>query len=338
MADAMLHIQDSYYFEVPKFLAPGSRIESADDVPAWLYDPEWIKDEQLLKEHPALEHDKQLIEAAQKDISLWQEELAGKVLIPQPFGSPKNLYEPGTGFAISKFMILEVVAAVLMIGVFVWLGRRMTEQVSPQGRCWNFFEAILLFIRDGIARVAIGEKEGDQFAPLLWTIFFFILFCNLLGLVPWLGTATGSLSVTVGLAVVAFTVTIGAGIAALGPAGFWLNMVPHIELEGLLKPLEYVIKLVVFVIEVIGLVIRHAVLAIRLLANMAAGHLVILSILGLIVMAANTAGPAIYSMVAVAGVLGTVAINLLELLVAFIQAYVFTFLSALFIGAAVHHH
>jgi F-type H+-transporting ATPase subunit a len=197
---------------------------------------------------------------------------------------------------------------------------------------WNLLEAILLFIRDEIARPAIGKHDADKFLPFLWTLFFFVLICNLLGLVPWAGSPTGSLAVTGTLALMSFGAVVGGGTAKSGFLGFWKSLVPRMELPF---PAGLFLKPLIFVIEVAGLCIKHFVLSVRLLANMMAGHVV----LGVVVLFVKVAWPTpfIYA-VAPASILGAVALSLLELFVAFLQAYIFTILSALFIGMAVHPH
>jgi len=179
----------------------------------------------------------------------------------------------------------------------------------------------------------MGKHEAERFVPLLWTMFFFILTCNLLGLMPWAGSPTGAFAVTFGMACVTFATTLAAGIKQFGPLGFWLNQIPHMDLPWWLQPL----KLPIFLIEVMSLCIKHGVLSVRLLANMVAGHLVLLGILGLITVAANQA-TGHWALIMSISVVSATLFSLLELFVAFLQAYVFTFLSALFIGAAVHHH
>jgi F-type H+-transporting ATPase subunit a len=265
-------------------------------------------------------------------IQEYNRSLDGKILIPQPFAKLKNNYEKESGFAISKFMILETIVALVLIVVFRGLAHRVREGRPAKGRLWNLFEAFLLFIRDQIARPAIGHHDAERFVPLLWTIFMFVLFCNLLGMLPWIGAPTSSLSVTWGLALVIFATVVVAGSIRFGVLGFWKNQVPHMGL-----PLVLAIPIVpmLFAIEVLGLLIKHAVLGVRLLANMVAGHLVLLAIMGLAVAAA---GSSTWGLTATISVVGSALFSLLELFVAFLQAYVFTFLSALFIGAAVHHH
>jgi F-type H+-transporting ATPase subunit a len=273
------------------------------------------------------------------------------------------------GVQITRFMVMEVVAALLLVAVLIPATRRIFAGRVTRGRFAHMFEAILVFIRDGIARPAIdggntnhnghghgqgdashahGETVGhgteavgaalapdrrpsDRFLPFLWTIFFFVLFCNLLGMVPGGASPTGNIAVTGTLALLTFLVVVLAGMKTSGVFGFWKNLVPRMDVPGLLKPFLWGLM---FVIEVAGLLIRHVVLAVRLFANMLAGHIVIAVILGFITMATG----AVTFLVTPASLLGALAISLLELFVAFLQAYIFTFLAALFIGTAMHPH
>jgi F-type H+-transporting ATPase subunit a len=298
------------------------------------------KSESLGKSWDAVKQEAENVEAYNKEQPPWpaekidqyNDELHGKILIPQPFGKLRNNYERESGFAISKFMILELVVAVVLILVFWRLARRVRDGRPAKGRLWNMFEAFLMFIRDQIARPAIGHHDADRFVPLLWTIFMFVLGCNLLGMLPWLGAPTGSFSVTIAMALVTFATVLVAGSLRFGIVGFWKNQVPHM---GLPWYMAVFIVPMIFAIEVLGLFIKHAVLGVRLLANMVAGHLVLLAIMGLAVAAASSS---MWPLTATISVVGSALFSLLELFVAFLQAYVFTFLSALFIGAAVHHH
>ena len=267
---------------------------------------------------------------------------SGKIHIPQPFMKSHTGSAPPAAdailepfeFKITKFMVLELVVAVLAIVIFTRLANRMSKGGAPKGRSWNFLEAMLLFIRDQVARPAIGHHDADKFLPFLWTMFFFVLGCNLLGMVPWAGSATGALGTTLTLACITFGVVVGAGTAKMGPIGFWIGQVPHMDLP---LPLAILLKPMIFVIEVVGMLIKHFILAMRLLANMMAGHLVLAVIMAFIA-ASVTAGVGAWIGVSTASVLGATALSLLELFVAFLQAYIFTFLSALFIGMAVHPH
>lgn len=426
MADPLLHIKDSYYFEVPKALWPSNR-ESIGDFPShWVRnDPHFRKweakqihealveatgDSDLVldwdalaaeyehwqhedhanfgkpfdvfleekydtvppaeqgeevaagtwydqlqgntaeeavafkqKLHEAIESRDISIRSYTKDnpdwsrdkIEAYNKHLSGKVLIPQPFAELNNLYEAQSGFAISKFMVIELIIAGLLLFVFTRLASRIKDGAQPRGTFMNLMETFLVFLRDQVARPAIGGKEADKFVPYIWTIFFFVLGCNLFGLLPWLGAPTGTFSVTTALALSTFGVVLIGGSKKFGIVGFWKNQVPSMDL-----PLLLAIPLIpmLWLIEVVGLLIKHAVLAIRLLANMVAGHLVLLSIMGLAVTAATYGGTAEYWVTAPIAVIGSTLFNLLELFVAFLQAYIFAFLSALFIGAAVHHH
>jgi F-type H+-transporting ATPase subunit a len=262
-------------------------------------------------------------------------------IIPQPFPhyreTPLVAAKPALHLApidlqVTKFMVLEVVAALVMVVLFVPLARRVTDGSRPRGRIANLLEAFLVFLRDQVARPAIGGHDADKYLPFLWTMFFFVLGCNLLGLLPWLGSPTAALAVTGTLALMTFLVVVGSGMAKMGVIGFWKGLVPHMELPWILA---IFLLPMIFAIELLGLVIKHGILAIRLLANMVAGHLV-LAVLVAFILASNRT-LAWYG-VAPASVLGSSALMLLELFVAFLQAYIFTFLSALFIGMAVHPH
>ena len=308
MADPILHIKDSYFFEVPRFLWR-PQYHSLSDVPQF-----------LVKAHPSSTPEE------------FTTAMAGKILIPQPFGTLKNLYEKESGFAISRFMIVETIVAILIIWLFKGLSDRVKAGEVPKGKGWNALEASLVFIRDEIAHPAIGHGY-EKFVPYLWTVFFFILTLNLFGMIPWVGAATGAFAVTLTLGFMTFLVGLVYGTKKFGVAGFWLNMVPNLGLPWYAFPLTFGI----FLIELLGTIIKHAILGVRLLANMVAGHLVLLAILGIIVTAAQ-ASTATFMTASVLSVLGASILSVLELGVAFLQAYVFTFLSALFISAATHHH
>ncbi|MGO9465248.1 MAG: F0F1 ATP synthase subunit A [Isosphaeraceae bacterium] len=236
------------------------------------------------------------------------------------------------GIQITRFMVMEIVAAGLMLAILVPVVRHIAR--TPVSRGWfpNIFEAMLLFIRDDVARPSIGGHAADRFLPYLWTVFFFVLFNNLLGMFPGGASATGNVNVTGVLALMTLVVVISAGSREMGFAGFWISIVPHMDVPKLMKPFFWGMM---FVIEVAGLLIRHVVLAIRLFANMFAGHIVLSVILGFILMAQFSLA---FWVVMPASIVGVILLSLLELFVAFLQAYIFTFLSAIFIGSAVHPH
>ncbi len=313
------------------------------------------------------------------------------------------------GFQLTKFMILQVVAGLLTLLIGWGLARRVGRGGATHGRFWNFWEAIVVFLRDEVVRPTIGDSHhahghahphgesvhddeppayshpghggghthdpprdqhslgdwrghdsdihgesalskgaaahqlgelahtphaADRFLPFVWTIFFYVLFCNLLGAVPFLGSPTGDINVTGALAFSAFCMTFIAGVAELGFVGFWKNLVPPLDAPAAMK--IFLVPMM-FVIEVIGLLIKHGVLAVRLFANIMGGHTVVGVMLAFIAADAVLTGPLWY-IVAPASVLGQVGIGLLELFVAFLQAYVFAFLATIFIGMGSHPH
>ena len=238
------------------------------------------------------------------------------------------------GFQITKFMTVEVVVALLMVALFVPLAGKISTGRPVRGRLWNLLEAFLLYLRNEVIVPSIGKKDADRFVPFLWTLFFFILFCNLAGLVPWFGASpTGALAVTAALAATTFLVLICSGMKKFGVWGFWWGQVPKMELPFAIAVL---LKPMLFAIEVVGLLIKHLVLAVRLLANMFAGHLVLAVFLGFI--AATADKLVLWCGVAFGSVLIGIALNILELFVAFLQAYIFMFLASIFIGMAQHQH
>jgi F-type H+-transporting ATPase subunit a len=269
---------------------------------------------------------------------------SGHVAIPQPFAPNEPLYEVHTksdlinrtiqpfDLKITKFMVIELVAAILLCVFFIGLAKAIRGGALPRDRFRHLLEAMLLYFRDSVARPCIGGHDADRFVPFLWTIFFFVLACNLFGMIPWMGSPTGSLAVTGTLALITFVVVIGSGMQKLGTWGMIKSLVPHMDLSPGLK---IILIPLIFAIEVLGLLIKHGVLAVRLLANMMAGHVVLAVILAFI---AASAQSLVWYVVMPTSVLGATALSMLELFVAFLQAYIFTFLSALFIGMAVHPH
>ncbi len=288
------HVQDAGYFHVPRALTPAGR-------DGHIYLPQPLK----------------------MDAPLWEMKSNNDML--------NSMFLP-FDLELTKFMVLEVVVAAVLAAFFIGLATKIKYGGIPKGRFWNMLEVMFTFIRDQVARPAIGEHDADKFLPFLLTLFFFVLGCNLTGMVPWLGSPTGSLAVTGALAFATFLVVVGTGIKKMGVAGFLKAQVPHMDLPG---PLAALLVPMIFVIEIAGLLIKHIVLAVRLLANMVAGHIVLAVIIAFI---SVTAGTVVFWGVMPVSVLAGTALSLLELFVAFLQAYVFVFLAALFIGAAVHPH
>jgi F-type H+-transporting ATPase subunit a len=242
------------------------------------------------------------------------------------------------GLQITKYMVLELLAAGLVIAIFVPLARRANTGSPPRGPWWNAFESLLTFVRNEIAKPNLGEHHADRFVPFLWTMFLFILFCNLLGMIPFLGSPTANIWVTGGLALIAFIVLHGAPIAEHGFVHYLKSLWPHIELGHNIVAvvISFFLSFMIWAIELAGTVIKCGVLAVRLFANMFAGHMVLASILMFIAMAGNAGYSHLWLGISLSSVLGVVALSLLELFVAFLQAYVFVFLMALFMGMALH--
>lgn len=228
----------------------------------------------------------------------------------------------GMPMAVTKHVYFLWIVGLLVI-LLTFLARRSYRDNVPHGRWANFVEGVVLFVRDEIIVPNAGQ-EGVRYLGFFLTMFIFILFMNLTGLLPWGATATGNISVTAGLAVMAFLLIHWSGIRRYGLKHF-ANLVPHgvpIALYPILIP-----------IEILGMFTKPFALAMRLFANMLAGHAVITTFLALI----PAAGIGLV-LIGSAAVAGSVAISLLELFVAFLQAYIFTMLTAIFVGGSLHPH
>jgi F-type H+-transporting ATPase subunit a len=304
------------------------------------------------------------------DTFMWDIIESRDIRIPLPQFTGK---EPGSirMSGISKFVILETVAAILIAAIFIPLCRRLARGEPPRGPWDNAFEGLLLFIRDHIAKPNLGA-DADKYVPFLWTVGLFVLFNNLLGMLPWMGSPTANLYVTGALALCAFIAMHGAAAVKMGGWHYLKSLWPHVEIvpnpwtggghpghghngHGHAAPsppaaqpspkqvilwvggsvFGFGLSLMIFVIELVGTVIKSGVLAVRLFANMFAGHTVLAMILGFIIVAGN-AIPLLWGGITVASVLGVTALSLLELFVGFLQAYIFVFLTALFMGMALH--
>jgi F-type H+-transporting ATPase subunit a len=254
--------------------------------------------------------------------------------------------------------MLWLVAVVVFVVVTTTVRRYLRQdQLIPSG-LMNALEAVVEFIRDSIVRPNVGNKWVNVWAPLILTFFFFILSANAIGMIPIFEvialldrfvlhtgpesfisrlihggtTATANFNVTAGLATVTFLAIIVAGSKAHGFVKHWKNIVPH----GL-NPIIYVILIP---IEVIGMFVRPFALTMRLAANMTGGHIAILSILSFVFLATEMVGRVIAGIGVgfVVSIPLAVGISALEIIVILVQAYVFTLLSAVFIGMAIHVH
>lgn len=226
--------------------------------------------------------------------------------------------------SITKHVVMMWGAAILLLLAFLLGSHVNKEDPVPHGASANMLEVLVLFVRDEIAVPNMGKEHAPRFTSYLLTIFFFILFMNLFGLLPWMSTPTGNVSVTLGLALCTFVLTEAAGIKAAGIKGYLAHLTggAPLGLAWLMIP-----------IEILGKFTKPFALTMRLFANMIAGHIVIFSLLGLIFVLKTAA-------MAVVSVPFAMFIYFLEIFVAFVQAYVFTILSAVFIGmsVAMAHH
>ena len=275
-----------------------------------------------------------------------------------PFGKHVPLPEIA-GFQVTKFMVLQVIAAVIVFFIFKGLAKRAQAGQPVTGRFWNFWEAIALFLRDELIRPTIGDGHhdhdddhdhddhshghaengphfADQYAPFILSCFFFILICNLLGAIPWMGSATGNINVTGMLALCAFTATTVYGFRAMGVGGFFGNLVPDTGMSG---PVGLGLSAGMFAIELMGYVIKHTILALRLFGNIMGGHTALAIILGFIAVSHQQGVSAgLWATITFGSVVGQVGVGILELLVAVLQAYVFSFLATIFIAGSIHKH
>ncbi len=232
---------------------------------------------------------------------------------------------------ITKHVFFLMLSAVLVLALLLGVAASHKRHSKEIGRPKGFgagMEALILYLRNEIYMPVLGGHGGEKYAPFCLTLFFFIAVCNLIGLVPWGSTPTGNIAVTLTLALITFVVVEVAGMRALG-AGYLGTIIywPHDMPLGLKLPLTVILTPV----ELIGKFTKPFALTIRLFANMMAGHVIVLALIGLIFM------------FGVAAVFGAIPMALfimgLEFMVAFIQAFIFSLLAAVFIGQirSAHH-
>lgn len=233
--------------------------------------------------------------------------------------------------SITKNVLSLLISAFLMLWVFISVAKAYTKRQgqAPKG-LQSFVEPLIMFVRDDVAKTSIGEKKYAKYMPYLLTVFFFIFINNLMGLIPIIpggANLTGNIAVCAVLAVLTFVV-----VLVSGNGHYWRHI---FAMPGVPIP----VLIILTPIEIIGVVLRPFVLMIRLFANITAGHIIALAFFSLIFIFGEMSTGAGFG-VAVVSVLFTVFMGFLELLVAFLQAYVFTLLSAIYIGAAVEegHH
>jgi len=249
---------------------------------------------------------------------------AGYRVVRLPHWAPIRIGNFALDISPTKHVVMMLVAALLVFVVLMTAARAQARYTrsgrAPRGFS-NAIEAVVLYVRDEVILPAVGP-HGDKFVPYLLTVFFFILFANLLGLIPYGSTATGNVSVTATLAIIAFFVIEAAGVRALGKnyvntIFYWPHDMPifgRILMTCIMTP-----------VEILGKFTKPFALCIRLFANMTAGHVMVLALISIIFMFGSF-------LVGVGPVLMAVGIMALELFVAALQAYVFTLLVASFIG------
>jgi F-type H+-transporting ATPase subunit a len=231
--------------------------------------------------------------------------------------------------SITKSVFGMLFIMVLMVIFFVGMAKKYKDaSVAPKGS-QNLIEPLILFVRNEVAIPSIGAKKADKFMPFLLTVFFFIWMCNMLGLIPFLGgfNLTGTLAITAVLAAFVFIIT-----TINGNGHYWGHILWP---PGVPVP----IKLILVPIEVAGVFIKPLVLMVRLTANITAGHIIILAFVSLVILFGEQSAVAGYG-VGVGAVIFMILMFFIELLVAFLQAYVFTLLAALYFGDATQeaHH
>ncbi|OIN58867.1 F0F1 ATP synthase subunit A [Arsenicibacter rosenii] len=229
-------------------------------------------------------------------------------------------------FSITKNVASLLLSAVLLLVIFssVSKGYQQNRGKAPKG-LQSFLEPIILFIRDEVVKPNIGPKY-ERYLPYLLTLFFFILVNNLLGLLPGAANLTGNIAVTMTLAVITFLI-----VNFSGNKHYWMHLVKPTGVPLALLP-------VMVPVEIVGVFMKPFSLMVRLFANITAGHIIILSLLGLIFIAKNLGGSGIASGISPLVAIFTIFMNLIELVVAFLQAFIFTLLSSMYIGSAIEEH
>ena len=245
--------------------------------------------------------------------------------------TPIHLGSVAIDLSPTRQLIFIFLAAFLCIAIFVPVARALrrtrTAGAAPSGFA-NAAEALVIFFRDNVVRANIGHG-ADFYTPYILTVFFFILFMNVLGLTPFGITATGNLSVTAALAIIAFVVVEVSGVMALGAGGYMRTIffAPH----GLPLPLKVIMALVMAPVEFLGKLTKPFALAVRLFANMMAGRVLILAMVGVVLVAQSY-------LVGGATVVALTILMILKLFIALLQAYVFSMLTSVFIGLIRHAH
>lgn len=228
-------------------------------------------------------------------------------------------------FSITKSVLMMLLTSILLLWLFQSLAKSYAKNGSIPKGIGRFFEPIVLYIRDDIAKPTIGEKKYKRYLPFLLTIFFFIWFLNLFGLTPLGVNVTGNIAVTSALAIIVFLIT-----NFTGTKDYWGHIFDPLG-SGMPWFGKILIYIILIPIEILGLFIKPFALLIRLYANMTAGHVVMMSLIGLIfIFKSWVGGPLSFGL--------SFAVSLIELLVGLLQAYIFTMLASLYFGFASESH
>ncbi|PWA11512.1 F0F1 ATP synthase subunit A [Flavobacterium laiguense] len=253
------------------------------------------------------------------DGKIYKTDAAGTITEDGKSGHPTNVRP--LDLSITKSVVSIMIAALLMFIIFSGLAKSYAKNNGIASGVGRIFEPVVLYIRDEIAIPNIGEKHYKRYMSYLLTIFFFVLFLNIFGLMPFGINVTGNLTITFSLAILTFLITNFTANKNYWGHIFWMPGVPK------------VMRIVLAPIELLGVFIKPFSLMIRLYANIFAGHIVLMSIIGLMFIFKSWLGSSLSFGL-------SFALSILEILVAFLQAYIFTMLSALYFGSAVeeHHH
>jgi F-type H+-transporting ATPase subunit a len=253
------------------------------------------------------------------DGKIYKTDAAGTITEDEKTGFPTNVRP--IDFSITKTVLSIMIASLLMFLIFAGLAKSYSKNKGIASGVGRIFEPVVLYIRDEIAIPNIGEKHYKKYMSYLLTIFFFVLFLNIFGLMPFGINVTGNLTITFSLAILTFLITNLTANKNYWGHIFWMPGVPK------------AMRIVLAPIELLGIFIKPFSLMIRLYANIFAGHIVLMSIIGLMFIFKSWLGSTLSFGL-------SFVLSILEILVAFLQAYIFTMLSALYFGSAVeeHHH
>lgn len=306
------HLQDSHYVTFTSDAATGTHYGFPLLVMIW---------DDGLKVFSAgkFDHGEELVEVDGQNYKLYHGKIyktdAQGTITYKESGFPAN--DRPLDFSITKNVFYMLIVSILLLLVFGGLAKQYSKNTIPK-KFGRVLEPLIIYVRDDIAKPNIGPNYRKYMGFLL-TVFFFIWTLNLFGMTPLGVNVTGNIAVTMALAIVTFFIVQFSGSKGYWKHIFWMPGVP------------WPMRLILAPIEVLGMFTKPFALMIRLFANMTAGHVIVMTLLGLIVVFQNwIAGPAFIGF--------TIFISFIELLVAFLQAYIFTLLSALYIGMAVEEH